>query len=470
MSKLALLILFVGFAQHALVAPTIDHNIVNKLRQHQTTNVLVSMKESTKSVLNNLRLQTFATREDRLNTVANTLREFAVNSQKNVIELLNKEQPGKPFSVTVLWISNQIIINDADMDLLEKLSALNEIATIEAEKFIQLEEPLDLNVVDNLGVADEEDYQWGVEQIEAPVVWARGNKGQNITIATIDTGARGTHEALVKNFAGDYGWFDPSGKTAEPNDGNGHGTHTTANIAGNVRHVGVAPSAKWAACKGCATSACSQSDLLACAQWIACPTRPDGSAPNCAKAPQLVSNSWGGGRGTTWYQPAVDSWQAAGIIPLFSIGNSGPSCGSANSPGDYTNVVGVGSTTIDNELSYFSSVGPTSVGARIKPDIAAPGSNVFSAYHTSDTAYASMSGTSMACPHAAGVVALLLQENPKLKYEQVLTSLNGGGVPITSAGKTCGDIPDNKYPNHQVGSGRINAVKTIATMKSLFGN
>jgi subtilisin family serine protease len=463
MSKLTLVILFVGLVQHALVAPTIDHSIVNQLRQKPTIDVIVTMKDSTKSVLNNLRIQTFASREDRLNGVAHSLMDFAASSQKNVIALLKKEQPGKPFAFTELWISNQISIKDADMDLLQKLATLNDIATIEQEKYVQLEEPMDLNVVDDLGVADEDEVQWGVKQIGAPVLWDQGIKGQTIIIGTVDTGARGTHEALKSNFAGKFGWFDPSGATLTPNDGNGHGTHTTANIAGTARNVGVAPQAKWVACKGCATSACAQSDLTRCAQFMACPTTADGAEKDCKQAPHLVSNSWGGGRATTWFQPSVDAWEAAGIITLFSIGNSGPSCGSANSPGDYRNVIGVGSTTEDNELSYFSSVGPTTEGARIKPDIAAPGSNVFSAYHTSDTAYASMSGTSMACPHAAGTVALLLSKKPNSNYQQVLASLKSGGVAITSGGKECSGIPDTQYPNHHAGSGRIDAVKTIAS-------
>jgi hypothetical protein len=94
--------------------------------------------------------------------------------------------------------------------------------------------------------------------------------------------------------------------------------------------IGVAPGAKWMACKGCATSSCGQDALISCGQFMICPTQPDGTSPDCNKTPQLVSNSWGGGQGRPMFHEVIAAWSAAGIIPLFSNGNSGPSCGSAN--------------------------------------------------------------------------------------------------------------------------------------------
>src|SRR5665811_2378314 len=126
--------------------------------------------------------------------------------------------------------------------------------------------------------------------------------------------------------------YDPYMFTETPNDQNGHGTHTTGTICG-AGGIGVYPDAKWLACKGCATSSCSQFALTDCGQYIVCPTLPDGTKPDCSKAPHLVSNSWGGGRGNEWFDSVIAAWHAAKIVPLFSIGNSGPSCNSANSPG-----------------------------------------------------------------------------------------------------------------------------------------
>lgn len=229
--------------------------------------------------------------------------------------------------------------------------------------------------------------------------------------------------------------------------------------------IGVAPGARWMACKGCATSSCSQSDLTACGEFVACPHLANGGSPDCSKAPHLVSNSWGGGQGQTFYNSVVAAWRSAGIVPLFSAGNNGPSCRSLGYPGELPDVIGVGSTVTDDSLSSFSSRGPHSSGS-VKPDISGPGSNVYSAYHTSDTAYSTLSGTSMSCPHAAGAVALILSDNPTLNYNQVKQSLEAGAdTDIIQTGANCGGVSENFFPNNAFGHGRLNVYKSIVGRK-----
>jgi len=475
MLRLTVAILFAGLVQQAILAPTLDSDLMQKLQVKETrVNILVILKEKTYPVLAQLDSQIFGTREERLNAVHTNLRDFTSTSQKPIVDLLVKEQDMNPFTFQPFWITNQIYVKGANLDLVLKLAKMTEVEEVVEEELFPLDEPLDMVLYDNLPPYEEEEAQWGVEMIQAPGVWAEGNTGEEIIIATIDTGARVTHEALKDNHRSEYGWYDPGAKTPIPNDGNGHGTHTTGNIAGTMRKIGVAPGAKWIACKGCATSSCARSDLLGCAQFCACPTDANGENADCSKAPHLVSNSWGGGRGDEWFKESVSAIRTAGIIPLFSQGNSGPFCASANSPGDYDNLVGVGSTDSTDKLSSFSSVGPTSIGARMKPDIAAPGSNVFSSHHLSDTAYASMSGTSMACPHAAGTVALILSKvksanaNATVSYDQVLESLKKGGVLTTSTGRNCGDVPEDQLPNHHVGYGRINALTSVNVMERIL--
>ncbi|ODM89036.1 Bacillopeptidase F [Orchesella cincta] len=274
-----------------------------------------------------------------------------------------------------------------------------ELLAYQPEQIAHLIEPVDMKNVEAL--ADE--HQWGVVKIQAPEAWQE--------LGTL------SGEGVIICHSGHWR----------------HGTHTTGTIAGG-KGIGVAPGAKWAACRGCASSACWQSDLLACGDFFACPTRADGSSPDCSKAPNVVSNSW-----------EVVEETPAKIIPLFSNGNSGPSCNTANSPADQ-NVIAVGSTTIDDAISSFSSVGPTTDG-RMKPEVSAPGSNVISAYHTSDTAYVSLSGTSMACPHAAGAIALLQVRDKNLSYVKAKEFLLGQtDKNLVSTGRTCEGIPDNEFP------------------------
>jgi subtilisin family serine protease len=154
----------------------------------------------------------------------------------------------------------------------------------------------------------------------------------------------------------------------------------------------------------------------------------------------------------------VKAWRAANIIPVFANGNSGPWCSSTGSPGDFPNVIAVGATDSDDKLASFSSKGPSVTGL-IKPDISAPGEDVRSAWNTSDTAFETISGTSMATPHVSGVIALLLSKKPTLTFDQVMSAL--GSTTERSTLKRvymkCNGTAETQFPNNQYGYGRVNA-------------
>ena len=191
-----------------------------------------------------------------------------------------------------------------------------------------------------------------------------------------------------------------------------------------------------------------------------CPT--SGNNKDCSKAPRVVNNSWGGGQGSTYYAAAINTLKSGGVIPIFSAGNSGPKCGTANSPGDLPSVIAVGATDSSDAVASFSSKGP-SVKGLMKPDVSAPGVSVRSAYRTSDTSYATMSGTSMAAPHIAGLVALLLQEDPTATYDTIKSKLQDGAVKnLATNSYTCSGIPSSVFPNNIYGHGRVNATSSIA--------
>ncbi|CAG7726800.1 unnamed protein product [Allacma fusca] len=251
-----------------------------------------------------------------------------------------------------------------------------------------------------------------------------------------------------------------------PHDVVGHGTHVTGNIAGREKGIGVAPGAQWISCLGCKADGCYEEDLLGCGQWAFCPTLTDGSAEDCSKAPALVSNSWGGGNEDPFYDPVLALWLEAGIVPVFAIGNSGPLCSTANSPGDSELAIGVGSINSVRQTSYFSSRGPTKVTQRIQPDVSAPGTDITSSYFLSTTSYYTMSGTSMATPHVAGVVALLLQADPTLTPAEIKTLLTENAVAHSSIGAVCNGKNDRTYPNNQAGYGLLEADVLLAAVKA----
>ncbi|CAL8075370.1 unnamed protein product [Orchesella dallaii] len=427
-----------------------------------TNNVFVHFEGGTATILESIIATGFPNREERLNTMHTLLVANAETSQRNALSILSDSE----LYHHSFWINNQLYIRDVDLATILEISRLEEVSGIYLEETAHLIEP-----VENKNATLSADFEWGIVKIQAPEAWeVIGQKnGEGVRVATIDTGVRVSHEALRNNFLGEYGWFDPSTAEPLPTDRNGHGTHTTGTIAGS-NGIGVAPGAKWMACRGCATSACSQSDLTMCGQFVACPTLADGSNPDCSKAPHVVSNSWGGGRGTTWFNPVIDAWVAAGLIPVFSIGNSGPRCNTANSPGDNAKVIGVGSTMESDAISFFSSIGPTT-DLRMKPDISAPGSEVNSAYHTADNAYRVLSGTSMAAPHVSGVVALLLTRDSDLTAANVRDLLvRNTDKALVFSGLVCEDVPDSEFPNHVFGSGRLNALKSVQAQTKMLKN
>jgi subtilisin family serine protease len=228
--------------------------------------------------------------------------------------------------------------------------------------------------------------------------------------------------------------------------------------------IGVAPDATWISCKGCRSSNCPQADLLACFQFMTCPTNPAGTTKDCTQAPRLVSNSWGGGQGSTVYNSAINAWRTAGIIPIFANGNSGPSCRTANSPGDNANVIAVGATDSSDKLASFSSKGPSTSGL-VKPEVSAPGVSVRSAWNTGASAFNSISGTSMATPHVAGAVALLLSYKPNLTFAQIRTALTTTAARnLPASGSTCGSTADSVSPNNQYGYGRIDVLAAFNSL------
>ncbi|TMW69593.1 hypothetical protein Poli38472_001749 [Pythium oligandrum] len=449
----------------ASAAPRVDAGVHRTLRQQGTVNLIVTMKQSTKEALSSVQEAEYATRGAKIEAIVNRLEVNAKSSQNELVQLLSQEAAtvsGESLfaSSTSYWISNQVSFKGASAALLEKLSALPSIAEIREEQVLSL--PPVIKSESNSTEADVKANEWGITKIQVPDVWAAGNKGEGIVVGAIDTGVLGEHEALKGNFRGDYGWFDPQKKGKTPYDDNGHGTHTMGTIAG-ANGVGVAPGASWMACRGCTNEGCTEADLLACAQFMTCPTDVDGNKKDCSKAPVVVSNSWGGGQGDTFYKAAVDAWHAAGIIPIFANGNEGPACTTSSSPGDYENVIAVGATDSSDGLASFSSKGPSKVGGLLKPEVSAPGKDVRSAWNTGATQYNTISGTSMATPHVSGVVALLLKAKPGLKYDEVKAALTSGvdTASLKPAGQTCGGKADGTFPNNNFGYGRINAAKIV---------
>ncbi|KAG7387479.1 Suppressor of the cold-sensitive snRNP biogenesis mutant brr1-1 [Phytophthora boehmeriae] len=422
-----------------------------------TTRVVIVLKSDVKSVIDGVAdystdIWTEQKRIDNINNIVNALRQYAQQTQGPVINLLSG------LLYQAYWINNVITVKNCPLSVIQQLVALPIVEEIIYDVVFDIfpVQPAAASPGDTANAG------WGATKIQATNVWTASNTGQNVVVATIDSGVRSTHEVLVNNWVGANGWYDPDLKTATPYDANGHGTHTMATIAGGSG-VGIAPSVKWLTCMGCGAASCKLSLLLSCAQFILCPTDTNGNNCNPAKAPHIVSNSWGSGQGMTYFQSSIDAWYAARIIPVFAAGNNGANgCGSVVSPGDSAKVFSVGASDGNDALGSFSSLGP-SLNGLVKPDFAGPGVSVRSAWNGNNADYRSVSGTSMAAPHVAGTIALALSARPGLCFANLQTILSGATdrstLPATA--QTCGGTSSSTFPNNQYGNGRINAQKAV---------
>lgn len=313
-----------------------------------------------------------------------------------------------------------------------------------------------------------ENAGWNIKMIGADKVWAEfGVTGQGIVVGQSDSGVDGTHPALKDSYRGatqgdDDNWYDPWNQTRTPHDSQGHGTHTLGTVLGSGG-IGVAPGAQWIGCVNLARNLGNPAVYLNCMQFMLAPF-PQGGDPfkgDPARGAQVLNNSWGcpaiEGCDPNALKPAADALRAAGIFVAVSTGNDGPGCGTVNSPlALYDSVFSVGAVDPAGALVQFSSRGPVMVDGseRVKPDIVAPGAGL-----TPDTGvvsavpgggYASLSGTSMAGPHVAGVVALMWSADHTLigdidRTEQILIQTATRNIPLRSLNCSGTELPNDDY-------------------------
>ncbi|HEU5129102.1 MAG TPA: S8 family serine peptidase [Glycomyces sp.] len=390
---------------------------------------------------------------------------FAESSQADLTAALEREG----VAYESYWASSAVKVT-GDIELLETITAFEQVAEVVDAPQIEPVEPVAPTEADAAPASAE----WGVADINAPEVWDQlGVTGEGVVIASIDSGVEYDHPALVEQYRGnngdgtfthDYNFYDVEGICGgTPCDisNSGHGTHTVGTMVGDdggANRIGVAPGAEWIAVNYYGSS--MESVLLA-GQWVAAPTDSQGEHPDPSKAPDIVNNSWG--RDSTsdddpYYRDIVELWHAAGIIPVFAAGNSGPACATGIAPGSYADVIAVGAYAADGTISSGSSRGATGDG-RVKPDVSAPGVRIHSAMPGGT--YGLMSGTSMAAPHAAGAIALMIAAEPAFRGDYGLVYEMLTGSARYTEDDQCGGTDE---ANNVYGHGRIDALAAIQAL------
>ncbi|MEM1974319.1 MAG: S8 family serine peptidase, partial [Thermoplasmata archaeon] len=344
------------------------------------------------------------------------MKNHAYSTQKPIIDYL-KSKIGNIEELYQGWTANRLFAKLPKYIIFEIVKRFPEIVKIYEDEYkIWIPQDYKPHILSDFYPG--EDYVSGsIQNIKADEGWKRGYRGKGIIIGNMDTGVDGNHPVLKNSYRGFSAWYDAVGAQSAPYDDNGHGTGTMGFLVGS-HGIGAAPCAKWIAVKVLdAQGGGTPQNIQAGFDWVA--NLPDSLRPH------IMSNSWGSDNTTDiTFWPNIQAWLLRGIIPVFAAGNAGPNGGTAGTPGNFPMVFGIGGTWWPSEqIISYSSRGPAPNQTpwtdqtwwgrpdwnRHKPDLIAPSEPTVTAAPGGE--YQDFGGTSAACPHAAGCLALLLQAN-----------------------------------------------------------
>ncbi|MEU7032821.1 S8 family serine peptidase [Streptomyces sp. NPDC046237] len=291
-------------------------------------------------------------------------------------------------------------------------------------------------------------------QIGTPKAWEAGLTGKGVKVAVLDTGADLGHPDLAGRVAESKSFIEGQ----EVADRDGHGTHVASTVGGSGagsegKEKGVAPGATLAVGKVLSDEGSgTESQIIAGMEWAA--------KDIDAKIVSMSLGSREGSDGTDPMAQAVNSLSAeTGALFVIAAGNSGAP-GTIGSPGAADSALTIGAVDSADEAAYFTSQGPRFGDQALKPDLSAPGVDILAARSqlASGTGlYTTMSGTSMATPHVAGVAALLAEKHPDWTGAQLKNALMSSSKPLT----------DSAYA---LGAGRVDVAAAIAADVTATGS
>jgi len=409
--------------------------------------------------------------------MVNELKSFANQSQEGLRKELDAlSKTGEVSQVKSLWIAN-VINCYATPEAITLLTGRSDIERIDLDEERILIDPVEITEIEGGG---SKEITYNVNIMKVPQVWGIGFTGEGIVVAVLDTGVNYDHDDLEGNMWTHaefpyHGWNFVN-NTNNPMDYHGHGTHCAGTVAGNGNagsQTGMAPSAKIMALQVLgADGGGSESGVWAGIQFAV------EHGANILSLSLGWQHAWNPDRAS--WRNAMDNALAAGVIAAVASGNEGGGSAPSNvrTPGDVpapwrnpdqpdtgtrSAVVTIGATDVSDNLAGFSSRGPVTWqsiqpyndypynpgSGLITPDVSAPGVNVKSLSHSNTSGYAVMSGTSMATPGAAGVMALILSKNPWMKPAQLSQILEETALAMTP-------LKSNTF-----GAGRVDALAAI---------
>ncbi|UVC12309.1 penicillin-insensitive murein endopeptidase (plasmid) [Rhizobium sp. TH2] len=260
-----------------------------------------------------------------------------------------------------------------------------------------------------MAVVEPVDVTWGIRRLNVDNAWAAGYDGTGVIVGHLDTGIDATHPALADALHS-FAEFDLAGRrvdNAAPRDSGQHGSHTAGTIAGrglaNGARFGVAPG-----CKLASALVIENGDvitrIIGGMEWV------------LGQGARVLSMSLGLRGFTPAFQVLINALIDGNVLPVIAVGNE--YAGSSRSPGNYAEVLSIGASSVNDLVADFSS-SETFLRDRdaLVPDVVGPGVDVVSCIPGGG--YATMSGSSMATPHIAGLAAILCQANPLATVTQI---------------------------------------------------
>jgi subtilisin len=307
---------------------------------------------------------------------------------------------------------------------------------------------------------------WGADLVKAPEVWAQGYTGKGVVVAVVDTGVDYNHEDLKNNIwtnskeiAGNgidddgngyiddnYGWnfADQNNNTL---DNNGHGTHVSGTIAGennNSGVTGIAYNAKIMPVKALNESGSGSYNSIS-----------KGIRYAVDNGANVINLSLGGRYSNRTLESAIDYASSKGVIVVMAVGNDGDSSPDYPARYAYKSGIAVGAVDRNNNMPDFSNrSGTNEIGY-----VTAPGVKIYSSVPNNQ--YATYSGTSMAAPHVAGVVALMLSANSNLtdaQVRQIVTETAGNSTQTTSSSFDVSNV--NSLASQVIADTVVNSTQT----------
>lgn len=294
-----------------------------------------------------------------------------------------------------LDLVNSLVVTVPSAAVANKLKNLHDVKRVEVDAIAHVSAPPQTQPI----TQPTQSLPWGVSRIDAAKSWPT-SRGNGVKVAVIDTGIDKSHPDLTENIKGGIN-FVQSGRGAKAiidptawNDDNGHGTHVSGTIAAAdnaIGVIGVAPEAQLYGVKVLNSAGSGYvSDIISGVEW---------SVNNNI---QVINMSLGLTSHVQALQDAVNAADNAGVVVVAAAGNSGDGNAATNNvnyPAKYSSTIAVSATDSIDRIATFSSDG-------VEVEIAAPGVNIYST--TRGGGYGNMSGTSMATPHVAGVIANVL--------------------------------------------------------------